>query len=341
MNYENEDKSTNEQRSGVSRQFATGESQVPLVASAQDVNFLSNTTQSSKNTATDIEKVAKKIKFWKKFSIILGCISAIGYIILLVIMNLMAHGSQYGWVFVMLFSLVARGAFFVLFILSIISLVRVMVLSAKRKQHILKDYAMVVVGLVLIFSPLAISKVLSFFRISWNEDESVSVTVKSKDPYYVTGSSSSSSVCINGYRTSNDLKNVDIDDYYGYVDDAKERKLFAAESYVEQIGEEVLCQVGEFYKKNNRYPNESEVEAFASKAISEDVRSGIYNIKLDVGNAPNSKDFTILFDTNCTKKTSDQGNVVVLSPLYGGEGRYCVYNDIGEIVDNIGKMKER
>ena len=125
-----------------------------------------------------------------------------------------------------------------------------------------------------------------------------------------------------------DIKNV-------YIDDSERRELFAAEDYVRTIGEEILCQVGKFYKSNNRYPNESEIKSFSSKAANNDLKNGIYDIKLEVGAEPNDKDFTVLFDRNCTNKTAEDGNVVVLSPLYGDSGRYCVYNKIDEIIVGI------
>ena len=310
-----------------------------LVTPSQNTASQTSIIQSEPtNSVSDIDK---KIKFWKKFSLILGLITFFGYILVIIGANVLAHGTQFGWIVFMMFGMGWQLLVSILFILSLISLIRIIVLSKKRKKHIFKDYAVAIIGLILIFSPYAISSIMSFFRISWNEDNSVSVTVKSKDPYYLSGDVSSSSVCIKGYRTSNELKDVDIDDYYSYVDDAERRKLFAAENYVEQIGEEILCQVGEFYKKNGRYPNENEAEKFSSKAVSDDVRAGIYNIKLEVGAEPNNKDFTILFDKNCSNKTTREGNVVVLSPLYGGDGRYCVYNDIDTIIDNLGKTKER
>lgn len=293
-------------------------------------------TQST-NPTTNIDK---KIRFWKRFSLILGLISFFGYILTLVIANVLAHGTQYGWVIFMIVGLYIQRAMLILCILSIISIIRVIILSTQRKKHLFKDYAIAIAGLILIFSPFAVTKILSFFRISWNEDNSVSVSVKSKDPYYINGSVSSSSVCVAGYRTSNDLKNVDINDYYSYVDGAKERKLFATEKYLSTISGEILCQVGEFYKKRGRYPSENEIKNFASQAANDDIRAGIYDIKLETGNTPNDRDFTILFDKNCSNQTSDPGNIVVLSPLYGAEGRYCVYNDIDRIVDNLGTIKE-
>jgi hypothetical protein len=132
-------------------------------------------------------------------------------------------------------------------------------------------------------------------------------------------------------KTSNDLKNVDVNEEFSYVDSEERRKLFAARRYVVGIGEEIMCQVGEFYREKGRYPNETEVKNFSSNAINDDVRAGIYNIKLEVGDEPNDKDFTILFDRNCTNKTAEDGNVVILSPLYGESGRYCVHQTIDEI----------
>jgi len=95
-----------------------------------------------------------------------------------------------------------------------------------------------------------------------------------------------------------------------------------------------------FYKKNGRYPNENEVKNFSSEAVSDDVRAGVYDIKLEVGEEPNERDFTILFDRNCSNKTSEPGNIVILSPPYGKNGRFCVDNNINVIVNNIGKTKE-
>ena len=281
-----------------------------------------------------IANIDKKIKFWKRLSLITGLITFFGYIIVLFSVNVLAHGTQFGWVVFIMFGMTWQGLFFVLFVLSLISLIRVVVLSNKRKKHAFKDYVMVAIGLLLIFSPYVISGVLSFFRISWNEDNSVSVTLKSKDPYYLSGDSSWGELdCTKMQKTgtSNDLKGIDIDDEYSYVESEERRKLFAAEDYMQQIGEEILCQVGEFYKEEGRYPNEIEVESFSSNATNDDVRAGVYNIKLEVGVEPNNKDFTILFDRNCTNKTTKDGNVVVLSPLYGDSGRYCVYQTIDEI----------
>lgn len=307
------------------------------------VTFASQTNMAqnlSNKTNYSTDGISNKIKFWKKFSLIIGLAVFFGYIILLVGANVLAHGTQFGWVIFMMAGLIWQGLISILLVLSIISFVQIIVLSTKRKKHILKDYIIAIIGLLLIFSPYAISGILSLFRISWNEDNSISVTVKSDDPYYLSGDSSNGSVCIQGYRTSNDLKDVDINEYYDYVDDDEMRKIFAAKNYVETIGEEVLCQVGEFYKTNGRYPNEDEIESFQKQAVNEDVKSGIYDIKLEVGKKPNEKDFTILFDKNCSNKTMKDGNVAVLSPLYGDSGRYCVYNDIDDIVNNLGKTRE-
>lgn len=299
--------------------------------SPQDSSPNGTTREMPADFTTNIDK---KIRFWKRFSLIIGLITFFGYIFVLIGANVLAHGAQFGWVIFMMFGMAWYGLIFVLFVLSLISLIRVVILSSRRKKHVFKDYVMVVVGLLLIFSPYAISGVLSFFRISWNEDSGVSVTMKSKDPYYLSGDSSWGELDCTKMKqtgTSNDLKGIDIDDKYSYVDDKERRKLFAAEHYVQQIGEEIICQVGEFYRKEGRYPNETEIEDFSSSAINDDVRAGIYNIKLEVGAEPNNKDFTILFDRNCTNKTAEDGNIVVLSPLYGNSGRYCVYQAIEEI----------
>lgn len=208
-------------------------------------------------------------------------------------------------------------------------------LSSERKKHLFKDYAVIAIGVFLSFSPYLLSTALSSFRISWNEDNSISVTEKSKDPYHLSGSAGNGGKCAKGKSTSNDLKNIDIDDYYSYVKGSKERKVFAARSYVEEISEEILCQIGDFYQNNDRYPNESELKGFSSKAINDDIRNGVYSIKLEVGAEPNDQDFTVIFDKNCTNKTVETGNIAVLSPLYGDDGRYCVYNSIDEILKSF------
>ena len=299
--------------------------------SFQGTPLNSTTQEESADSAANIDK---KIKFWKKFSIILGLVTFFGYILILIGANVLAHGTQFGWVIFMMFGMVWHGLIFALFTLSLISFIRVIVLSSRRKKHIFKDYVMVVIGLLLIFSPYVISGVLSLFRISWNENSSVSVTLRSKDPYNLSGDSTWGALDCTEWRAtkeSNNLKDVDIDEYYSYVDGAEERKLFAAKGYVRQIGEEILCQVKEFHEERGRYPDESEIESFSSSAVSDDVRNGKYNIKLEVGAEPNNEDFTVLFDRNCTNKTTKNGNVVVLSPLYGDRGRYCVYQTINEI----------
>lgn len=315
----------------------------PRPANTTAINNQGQTSQA--NTATDqstnpVENISKKIKFWKNLSITLGLITFFSYIVVLITANVLAHKSQYGWAVFMMSGLFWRSLIFIFLILSIISLIRVIILNSQRHQHSSKDYITAIIGLALIFSPYAISGILSFFRISCNNDNGVSVTVKSKDPYYINGDSSASWVCAAGHKTSNDLKNVDINDYYSYVEDVSERKLFAAESYVEQIGEEILCQVGSFYKENGRYPNENEIKSFSSEAVSDDVRAGVYDIKLEIGEEPNERDFTILFDKDCSNKTTEPRNIVVLSPLYGEKGRYCVHNDINTIINNIDKTKK-
>lgn len=281
----------------------------------------------------------RKIRFWKKLSITLGVFSLVGYFVILIIANVLAHGDQFGWVIFMIASLVVQRLMLVSLILSIISFIRVIILSSQRKRHLFKDYLMVVIGLILIFSPIAASGVLSFFRISWGDDNSISVTLKSKDPYHITGSSSAGSVCTKGHQASNELKNVNIDDYYSYVGDAKERKLFAAAHYVESISEEIQCQVGEFYKKNNRFPNADEIEKFSAEALNDDLRNHTYNIKLETGAKPNQEDFTILFNRSCNNREVKQGNVAILSPHYGADGRYCSYNNIETIVKNLTSNK--
>lgn len=326
-----EDGNVNFEEQNPIQQSTINNQQHNFTDSSQD-SLPNDTTQKMSVDSTAITD--KKIKFWKRFSLIIGLITFFGYIIVLIGANVLAHGTQFGWVIFMMSGIVWQGLVSVLFVLSLISLIRVVVLSNKRKKHVFKDYAMVTIGLLLIFSPYAISGVLSFLRISWNEDNSVSITLKSKDPYYLSGDSSWGELnCAEMQKTgaSNELKGIDIDDEYSYVDDKERRKLFAAEQYVRQIGEEIICQVGEFYRKEGRYPNETEIENFSSSAINDDVRAGIYNVKLEVGAEPNNKDFTVLFDRNCTNKTVKDGNVVVLSPLYGDGGRYCVYQTIDEI----------
>ena len=296
-------------------------SSTPLTPQPQNEPFNSNAN------------IDKKIRFWKRFSLALGLITFFGYILFLISANILAHGTQFGWVIFMMFGMAWHYLVFVLIILSLISFIRVIALSKRRKKHVFKDYAMAVIGLLLIFSPYAISGILSFFRISWNEDSSVSITLKSKDPYYLSGNSHWGALdCSKRQGASNQLKNIDVDSYYDYVDDPERRKIFAAKHYVETIGEEILCQVGEFYRDNNRYPDENEIKTFSSKAANNDLRNGIYNIKLEVGAEPNDKDFTVLFNKNCTNKTTEDNNVVVLSPLYGDSGRYCVHNKIDEII---------
>ena len=148
------------------------------------------------------------------------------------------------------------------------------------------------------------------------------------------------------------MEDVDINEYYSDIDDLKyivrysgysddeKRKIIAAGDYFKTIGEEVLCQVGEFYKTNGRYPNEDEIESFQEQAVNEEVKSGVYDIKLEVGKKPNEKDFTILFDKSCNNETIKEGNVVILSPLYEYPGRYCVHNNIDDIVNNLGKIRD-
>ena len=190
-----------------------------------------------------IANIDKKIKFWKKFSIIIGLITFFGYILILIGANVLAHGTQFGWAIFIIFSMAWHGLIFIFFILSLVSLIRVAVLSSRRKKHFFKDYVMAAIGLLLVFSPYAISGVLSFFRISWDEDSNFSVTLKSKDPYYLSGGHSRVKLdCtkIQKTKTSNDLKDIDTDESYSYIDSEEKRKLFAAEHYMQQIGEEII-----------------------------------------------------------------------------------------------------
>lgn len=308
---------------------------------AQRENFnaasQSNTVDSQ---GSDAVKFERKIKFWKRFSIVVGIGALVGYILTLVGANISAHQTQHGWVIFFIVGIFWQRIKLVLLILSIVAFVRIIILNIQRKKHPWKDYAVALIGLALIFSQYAVSGILSLFRISWNEDDSISVTVKSKDPYYILGDRSYGGVCIAGNKTSNDLKDVDIDEHYDYVD-AERREKFAAETYLETIGEEIFCQVGEFYQENGRYPNEDEVRNFSAQAMSDDVRAGVYDIKLETGEEPNQKDFTILFDKNCSNQRTEMGNVAILSPSYNGEGRYCVSNDIDNIVENLGKTREQ
>ena len=134
--------------------------------------------------------VDKKIRYWRKFSLILGLIAFFGYIFAVIGANVLARKMQFGWIIFMVFSMAWRDLVLVLFLLSLISLIRIIVLSKRRKKHVFRNYAMVVIGLVLVFSPHALSDALALLRISWNENNSVSVTLKSKDPYYLSGDSS-------------------------------------------------------------------------------------------------------------------------------------------------------
>lgn len=278
-----------------------------------------------------MEDFDKKIKFWKRFSVILGLISFFGYIITLVATNIMAHGMQYGWVIFMVVGRVVQRAMFVLCVLSIIAIARVIILSSHRKQHLAKDYIMVVLGFALIFSPFAISEVLSYFRISWNDDDNVSITIKSKDPFYLSGDVSNSSSCD---RRSGRLMP---DEYKAIYGAENSDEMMNMKAYVSLIGEEILCPIAEFYKENGRYPNDVELQSLAAKVESEDMRSGLYNLRLEVGNEPNETDFTVLFDKNCTNQTPRPGQISVLSPLYGEQGRYCVYNELDDILENLEK----
>lgn len=280
-----------------------------------------------------MEDLDKKIKFWKRFSVILGLVSFFGYIIILVVANIMAHGMQYGWVVFMVVGRVAQRAMFALCALSIIAIFRVIILSSRRKQHLAKDYIMVVLGFALIFSPFAISEVLSYFRISWNDDDSVSITIKSKDPFYLSGDVSSSASCD---RRSGRLMPDEYKAIYG-AENSDEDKVMNMKTYVSLIGEEILCPIAEFYKENGRYPNDAELQALTTKVESEDMHSGLYHLRLEVGNEPNETDFTVLFDKNCTNRTSRPGQISVLSPLYGEQGRYCVYNELDDILENLEK----
>ena len=299
----------------------TAESKNTANISAQTQYFsVDNSALAAYQEATKpTSEVDKKIKFWKRLSIILGCVSLLGYIVITVVINEMAHNSQHGAMAFLLYGMLVYRMFLALFILSVVAFIRVIILSFRRKQHRFKDYAAVVVGLALIFSPFAMSAVLSLFRISWKEDGGISVALKSKDPFYITGDSTSNTVCMEGNMTSNELGN-----------------------FHETIGEEILCQVGKFYKKYGRYPSQDDVAKFPAQAINNDMKAGIYDIKLEVGAAPNSEDFTILFDRNCTNRRAEPGNVVVLSPRRSSEtGRYCVYRQIDDIVENIGKKRQQ
>ena len=296
---------------------------------------------------TDIDK---KIKFWKKLALILGSISFLGYILVIVGANILAHETKTGSVIFILFSVMWLQFAFVLFILSLVSLVRIIVLSRRRKKHVFKDYVIVVTSLILIaFSPFVIGGFLSFFSVSQNEDDNVTVTLESndnvsvvsklKDPYYLSGSlgwSGSSYSCSKEQITSTYNNSKALIDEYSHTIDEETQKMYIAKTYVETVGEEILCQIGEFYRGNKRYPNEDEIEVFSSNAVSDDLRNGIYNIKLEVGSEPNDKDFTILFDKNCVNNMTIDGNIAVLSPLYyGNVGRYCVYTNIDGFLDDF------
>lgn len=312
-----EDKNSHQQITN-SQLFTTEPENNPN-ASAQTQYFsVDNSAIAEYKEATKpVDVIDKKIKFWKKLSIILGCISLFGYIISMIVANVAAHGSQFGWVYIFLYTVWIQRMFLILLLILVVSVIRVAILSSRRKQHRFKDYATIAVGLALIFSPYAVSAVLSLFRISWKEDGGISVSVKSKDPYYITGDSSSSVACMEGNTTSNELGNS-----HG------------------KISEEILCQVGKFYKKNKRYPDQNDVAKFPAQAVNKEMRAGVYDIKLETGAEPNDTDFTILFDRNCTNQRAEPGNVVVLSPRRRDEGgQYCVYGDIDSIVKNIGEKK--
>ena len=112
-----------------------------------------------------IANIDKKIKFWKKFSLIIGLIAFFGCFIVLIGANVLAHGAQYGGgAIVMILIMAWQGLVLALLVLWLISLIRVVVLSNKRKKHVFKDYAVVAIGLLLFFLPYVISDVLSFFQ---------------------------------------------------------------------------------------------------------------------------------------------------------------------------------
>lgn len=310
----------------------------PITASPQEDS--PQTNHHYNQPASSTRELEKKINFWKKLSIIAGILSFAGYFITLIVTNLSAHKSEASLLIFWMVGLLFQKIIFILCALSIIAIIRVIVLSNQRKKHAFKDYAITIIGFALTLSPYAASSMLSLFRITWNDDNSISVTMKSDDPYYITGSSSSWPACKKQRKTSNELKNVNINEYYHYIDEARRRQEFATEYYMESIAEEIMCQVGEFYKNNKRYPSENEIEKLSLNASNDEVRSGVYHIKPEIGAKPNKTDFTVLFGKSCNNKDIEEGNVVVLSPQYNGKGRYCVYDRIDDILEGLEKAEE-
>ena len=272
----------------------------------------------TENAAKDLTiKIKKKIQRWKIFSLVIGLIAFFGFFICYVIFN---YHTDDSWAASAKFAfswLLTAGA---LLLVLLISLLRTLALSIRRKKHFLVDYAVIILGAALVVSPpFLIIKLSQVFNIYLPNDnnKSFSIKLKTKDPYHFSTSRGSSMICDNKVRTSNELKQTyDLDD----PDDK--------DSYFDSIGDELICQIDKFYKKNMRYPNEEEFKKIANEMSNDDVRSGAYNLKMENKKAPNSTDFVVMFNNKCG--APEEKRVSVFSPIYGKKQRVCSYGTVGE-----------
>lgn len=321
------DAAPNNQDSILSISDAATENQViaPLVQNENFNNQLatpqvapSTAATATENAAKDLAiRIKKKIQRWKIFSLVIGLVAFFGFFICYVIFN---YHTDDSWAASAKFAfswLLIAGA---LLLVLLISLLRTLALSIRRKKHFLIDYVVIILGAALVVSPpFLIIKLSQVFNIYLPNDnnKSFSIRLKIKDPYHFSTSRGSSMICDNKVRTSNELKQM-------YDLDNPDKK----ESYFDSIGDELICQIDKFYKKNMRYPNEEEFKKIANEMSNDDVRSGAYNLKMENKKAPNSTDFVVMFNNECG--APEEKRVSVFSPIYGKKQRVCSYGTVGE-----------
>ena len=101
-----------------------------------------------------------RIEFWKRFSMTMGMIVFVGIFIINMSESIFGSNGDYsisntafGYFFIFL-ALPWGIAFHASLFLSWLCLVMITILSFRRKQHLLKDYIVAIVGILLAFSPL-------------------------------------------------------------------------------------------------------------------------------------------------------------------------------------------
>lgn len=123
-------------------------------------------------SSTEQTYIDEKIKFWKNFSIILGLIIFFGFIITNITINEIdtvndLNNKPEAIVLIsLIFTFAWKKIVFVSSILSLFCLIRIVILSSRRKKHILKDYIVTILGMILTFLPYAIFWVSSLFTKS-------------------------------------------------------------------------------------------------------------------------------------------------------------------------------